>query len=189
MSTFIIGRSSIKIIAESRREGIFVGGVEAWKCGRQVPSIFPSFHPPSLSLPVLKSYIVFFGLIVLFLGIGCQGKNTSTDALRLEIDTRNSQPLRQALYGFNTNMINGDYGYLDTNFVELTKVLAPKPCGFPVGQSEISTIGNLVAFLRMKWYQPSIQNLIVGTKEIMLDSKSCERVKSFLMTLCSYATH
>ncbi|MDE0466449.1 MAG: hypothetical protein OYL97_05280 [Candidatus Poribacteria bacterium] len=135
MSTFIIGRSSIKIIAESRREEISVGGMEVWKCGRQPPSIFPSFH--SSILPVLKSYIAFFGLIVLFLGIGCQGKNTSMDALRLEIDTRNSQPLRQALYGFNTNMMNGDYGYLDTNFVELTKVLAPKTLRFPGG-----TVGN-----------------------------------------------
>ena len=55
------------------------------------------------------------------------------DALRLEIDTRNSQPLRQALYGFNTNMMNGDYGYLDADFVELTKILAPKTLRFPGG--------------------------------------------------------
>ena len=44
----------------------------------------------------------------------------------LEIDTHNTQPLRQALYGFNTNMMSGDYGYLDPDFVELTKTLAPK---------------------------------------------------------------
>ena len=127
MSTFIIGHSSIKIIAESGREEISTGGVEAWKCGRQAPSIFP----------VLKCCMAFVGLIVLFLGIGCQGKNTSMDVLRLEIDTHNSQPLRQALYGFNTNMMNGDYGYLDTNFVELTKALAPKTLRFPGG-----TVGN-----------------------------------------------
>ena len=137
MSTFIIGCSSIKIIAESRREGISVGSVEAWKCDRQAPSIFPSFHPSSLSLPVLKSYIAFLGLIMLFLSIGCQGKKVPPDTLRLEIDTRNSQSLRQALYGFNTNMMNGDYGYLDPDFVELTKVLAPKTLRFPGG-----TVGN-----------------------------------------------
>ena len=137
MSTFIIGCSSIKIIAESRLEGISVGSVEAWKCDRQAPSIFPSFHPSSLSLPVLKSYIAFLGLIMLFLSIGCQGKKVPPDTLRLEIDTRNSQSLRQALYGFNTNMMNGDYGYLDPDFVELTKVLAPKTLRFPGG-----TVGN-----------------------------------------------
>ena len=60
--------------------------------------------------------VAVVGLIILFLGIGCQGESTSMNALRLEIDTRNSQPLRQALYGFNTNMINGDYGYLDDQF-------------------------------------------------------------------------
>ena len=81
--------------------------------------------------------IAFLGLIILVFSIGCQGKKPPQDTLRLEIDTRNSQPLRQALYGFNTNMMSGDYGYLDADFVELTKALAPKTLRFPGG-----TVGN-----------------------------------------------
>ena len=163
MSTFIIGRSSRKIIAESQPEGISIGSVEVWKCSRQAPSIFPSFHPSCLSLPVLKCCIAFFGLIVLFLSIGCQKNKVPPDTLRLEIDTRNSQPLRQALYGFNTNMINGDYGYLDTNFVELTKVLAPKTLRFPGG-----TVGNFYH------WEPGgfFENEMVSTLNTKLNSRN-----------------
>ena len=39
--------------------------------------------------------------------------------------------------GSNTNMMSGDYGYLDTDFVELTEALAPKTLRFPGG-----TVGN-----------------------------------------------
>ena len=77
------------------------------------------------------------GLIMFLLNIGCEDQKTLPDTLRLEIDTRNARPLRQALYGFNTNMISGDYGYLDPDFVELTKALAPKTLRFPGG-----TVGN-----------------------------------------------
>ena len=77
------------------------------------------------------------GLIMLLLNIGCEDQKMLPDTLRLEIDTRNARPLRQALYGFNTNMISGDYGYLDPDFVELTKALAPKTLRFPGG-----TVGN-----------------------------------------------
>ena len=73
------------------------------------------------------------GMLTLFLVIGCQTQKSLPDTLSLEIDTRNGQPLRQALYGFNTNMINGDYGYLDDDFVALTKELAPKTLRFPGG--------------------------------------------------------
>ncbi len=72
-------------------------------------------------------------LMILFLNIGCEKEKPLPDALSLEINTRNAQPLRQALYGFNTNMISGDYGYLDADFVELTKTLAPKTLRFPGG--------------------------------------------------------
>ena len=72
-------------------------------------------------------------LIMLFLGIGCEEKKVHSDTLRLEIDIHNTQPLRQGLYGFNTNMMNADYGYLDDDFVALTKVLAPKTLRFPGG--------------------------------------------------------
>ncbi len=73
------------------------------------------------------------GMMTLFLVIGCQTQKSLPNTLSLEIDTRNGQPLRQALYGFNTNMINGDYGYLDDDFAALTKELAPKTLRFPGG--------------------------------------------------------
>ncbi len=83
--------------------------------------------------PCWTCCILFIGLMTLLLNIGCQDRKQLPDMMRLEIDTHNAQPLRQALYGFNTNMITGDYGYLDPDFVELTKVLAPKTLRFPGG--------------------------------------------------------
>lgn len=76
-------------------------------------------------------------LMILFLTIGCQTQESLPDTLYFEIDTRDGQPLRQALYGFNSNMMSGDYGYLDDDFVALTKALAPKTLRFPGG-----TVGN-----------------------------------------------
>ena len=75
--------------------------------------------------------------IVLFLSIGCHKEQVLAGTLRLEINTHHAQPLRHALYGFNTNMMNGDYGYLDADFIELTEALAPKTLRFPGG-----TVGN-----------------------------------------------
>ena len=82
-------------------------------------------------------YIPLLGLIMLLFSIDCQDRKSLPDMPRLEIDTRDTQPLRQGLYGFNTNMITGDYGYLDPDFVELTRGLAPKTLRFPGG-----TVGN-----------------------------------------------
>ena len=76
-------------------------------------------------------------LVILFLSFGCQKQKPLPDTLYFEIDTRNGQPLRQALYGFNSNMMSGDYGYLDDDFVALTKELAPNTLRFPGG-----TVGN-----------------------------------------------
>ena len=84
-----------------------------------------------------KCCVIWLVGMMLFLNIGCEKEKPAPDALSLEINTRNPQPLPQALYGFNTNMISGDYGYLDPEFVELTKVLAPKTLRFPGG-----TVGN-----------------------------------------------
>ena len=81
--------------------------------------------------------IILSVLIMLLLTIGCEKEKPLPDIPHLEIDTRNTQPLRHALYGFNTNMISGDYGYLDPDFIELTKTLAPKTLRFPGG-----TVGN-----------------------------------------------
>lgn len=71
------------------------------------------------------------------LTVGCEKEKPLPDMPHLEIDTHKTQPLRHALYGFNTNMISGDYGYLDPDFIELTKILAPKTLRFPGG-----TVGN-----------------------------------------------
>ena len=82
-------------------------------------------------------YITLIGFVMMLFTIGCQDRKSLPDVPRLKIDTRNAQPLRQALYGFNTNMISGDYGYLDPDFVALTQALAPKTLRFPGG-----TVGN-----------------------------------------------
>ncbi len=84
-----------------------------------------------------KFCVIWLVGMMLFLNIGCEKEKPSPDALSLEINTRITQPLRQALHGFNTNMMSGDYGYLDPDFVELTKTLAPKTLRFPGG-----TVGN-----------------------------------------------
>lgn len=84
-----------------------------------------------------KCCIGLLGLIILFLCFGCHKQKLFPDTLRLEIDTRKTVPLRKGLYGFNTNMMSGDYGYLDPDFIALTKGLAPKTLRFPGG-----TVGN-----------------------------------------------
>ena len=76
-------------------------------------------------------------MLLLLLAVGCRTQEPLPDTLYFDIDTRNGQPLRQSLYGFNSNMISGDYGYLDTDFVALTKALSPKTMRFPGG-----TVGN-----------------------------------------------
>ncbi len=77
------------------------------------------------------------GLLLLCIHFGCHKQATSPHAPRLEIDTRQTQQLCHELYGFNTNMMSGDYGYLDLDFVALTKALRPKTLRFPGG-----TVGN-----------------------------------------------
>ena len=68
---------------------------------------------------------------------GCEKKELISETVRIAIDTQTKTPLRKELYGFNTNMMSGDYGYLDTDFVALTKALQPKTLRFPGG-----TVGN-----------------------------------------------
>ena len=93
------------------------------------------------SMQTLRSHHTVLSLIAVMIGlfsnIGCREEAPPPAALRLEIDTRAGQPLRHALHGFNTNMMSGDYGYLDTDFVDLTEALAPKTLRFPGG-----TVGN-----------------------------------------------
>ena len=66
-----------------------------------------------------------------------QMQDALIETLQIKIDTQSSIPLRKELYGFNSNMMSGDYGYLDEDFVALTKVLQPKTIRFPGG-----TVGN-----------------------------------------------
>ena len=63
--------------------------------------------------------------------------DTSVEALQIKIDTKSNTPLRKDLYGFNSNMMSGDYGYLDEDFVALAKALQPQTLRFPGG-----TVGN-----------------------------------------------
>lgn len=93
--------------------------------------------------------------ILLSLNIGCREQAPPPDALRLEIDTRTTQPLRHALHGFNTNMISGDYGYLDTDFVNLTKALAPKTLRFPGG-----TVGNFYHWEHSGFFQNEMDSTL-----------------------------
>lgn len=73
-------------------------------------------------------------VMLVLLATGCQSDDHSPpDTLSVEIDTRNGQPLRHDLHGFNSNMMSGDYGYLDDDFVALTQALAPKTMRFPGG--------------------------------------------------------
>ena len=62
---------------------------------------------------------------------------SSEQTLQIRIDTKSNTPLKKGLYGFNSNMMSGDYGYLDEDFVALTKVLQPQTLRFPGG-----TVGN-----------------------------------------------
>ncbi len=79
--------------------------------------------------------------------------------VRLTISTDTPEPLRHALHGFNTNMMRGDYGYQDTDVLELTKALAPQTLRFPGG-----TVGNFY-----RWEQS-------GFVEAELSSTTSERL-------------
>ena len=99
--------------------------------------------------------------------------------MRLEIDTKTTTPLRKELYGFNTNMISGDYGYLDTDFIALTNVLQPKTLRFPGG-----TVGNFyhwktAGFLENEMTTTLSSQLNNGTREITLNFKSGEMENLF----------
>ncbi len=93
---------------------------------------FKNFHALNV-----QQFLKIGCLIILSINFGCQKPETVSDALHLAIDTRTAKPLRKALHGFNTNMMSGDYGYIDFDFVALTKALYPQTLRFPGG-----TVGN-----------------------------------------------
>ena len=92
---------------------------------------------------LFSSMVFLFSIIlvvcVLFLVVirGCENKSLISGGVRFEVNTQAKTRLRKDLYGFNTNMISGDYGYLDEDFIALTKALQPKTLRFPGG-----TVGN-----------------------------------------------
>lgn len=91
----------------------------------------------------LSKLILVYGIlgicvvILMMMNLECSKKEPNTNTVHIDIDTQITTPLRKELYGFNTNMISGDYGYLDEDFIALTKVLQPKTLRFPGG-----TVGN-----------------------------------------------
>ena len=90
---------------------------------------------------LLKLFLLFSVLLVcvviLMFNLPRDKEEPTSGIVRIEIGTQTKTPLRKELYGFNTNMISGDYGYLDKDFVELTKILHPQTLRFPGG-----TVGN-----------------------------------------------
>lgn len=76
-------------------------------------------------------------LLLLVVIRGCENKSLISERVRFEVNTQAKTRLRKELFGFNTNMISGDYGYLDDDFIALTKALQPKTLRFPGG-----TVGN-----------------------------------------------
>lgn len=76
-------------------------------------------------------------LLLLVVIRGCENKSLISEGVRFEVNTQAKTRLRKELFGFNTNMISGDYGYLDKDFFALTKALQPKTLRFPGG-----TVGN-----------------------------------------------
>ncbi len=81
--------------------------------------------------------IVIASLLTFVIIRGCEMIDPTSDLFSIEINTQKGTPLKKELYGFNSNMMNGESGYLDEDFVALTKVLQPKTLRFPGG-----TVGN-----------------------------------------------
>ena len=70
------------------------------------------------------------------------------DTVLFDIDTGSITPLMKELYGFNSNMISGDYGYLDDDFITLTSALHPQSLRFPGG-----TVGNFYHWKDSGFYE------------------------------------
>lgn len=107
------------------------------------------------SKKVLVYSIFVVGIVCLMIITQCQMKEHLSDTLRIEINTQTTTPLRKELYGFNTNMMSGDYGYLDTDFVELTKALMPQTLRFPGG-----TVGNFYHWERAGFIQEEMTSTL-----------------------------
>lgn len=87
--------------------------------------------------PFIIVAFLILGLILSILFFGRDMPELTFETIQINVDTQTRNPLRKELYGFNSNMMSGDYGYLDEDFVALTKALQPKTLRFPGG-----TVGN-----------------------------------------------
>lgn len=100
-------------------------------------TLFSNILKKKYIIVFLIAFIFLVGLIILPKQFNYDIQNSSYEVLSIEVDLEKGVPLRKELYGFNTNMMSGDYGYLDDDFVALTKALKPKTLRFPGG-----TVGN-----------------------------------------------
>ncbi|MCY4404702.1 MAG: hypothetical protein OXD54_19205 [Candidatus Poribacteria bacterium] len=97
-----------------------------------------SFKWKSFSTLLFSLCTIFIASLLTFVIIrGCEMVDRTSDLFSIEVRTQKGIPLRKELYGFNSNMMNGESGYLDEDFVALTKVLRPNTLRFPGG-----TVGN-----------------------------------------------
>ncbi len=127
------------------------------------PTQFLSKHRAWLGSSIQK--LTIGCVIILSMSVGCDKQKPVSDAPRLEIDTLTTQPLRKKLYGFNTNMMSGDYGYIDFDFVALTQALQPQTLRFPGG-----TVGN--------FYHWQISGFLEDEMDATLSSKLNKRNKN-----------
>ena len=95
-----------------------------------------------LNSNLIRNILICFTLgpsivLLMMLNLECSSRESDVDSVQIYIDSESAVPLRKELYGFNTNMMSGDYGYLDKDFTALTETLKPSSLRFPGG-----TVGN-----------------------------------------------
>lgn len=97
-----------------------------------------SFLNSNLIRNILICFTLGISVVLLMMfNLECSRRESDEDSVQIYIDTESAVPLRKELYGFNTNMMSGDYGYLDKDFIALTESLNPSSLRFPGG-----TVGN-----------------------------------------------
>ena len=109
---------------------------------------------------LIRNILIFSTLgisvvILMMLNLECSNRKSDVDIVHIYIDTDSSTPLQKDLYGFNTNMMSGDYGYLDEDFKELTKALNPSSLRFPGG-----TVGNFYHWESSGFYKDEMNTTL-----------------------------
>ena len=87
-------------------------------------------------------------VLLMLLNLERNKRESDEDTVHIYINTDSAVPLRKELYGFNTNMMSGDYGYLDKDFIALTESLNPSSLRFPGG-----TVGNFYHWESSGFYE------------------------------------